>query len=184
MLVFAAPGWAQLWSSLFGGGSEIGIWRRGSLEGQKGRFLNARMVTATLRQGHCHGSSFVALCRKPASNYSSLFQCSYIHAIKRQTFLSSSPPLPSLQSTLRCLSPERFSQTDPSIASYKVSKTDANLIELFQMSWKVKYTLKLFLCVLTLQAAGTKDAWHRVLYLASHPFEDVASHLSPGMQPS
>jgi len=37
------------------------------------------------------------------------------------------------------------------------------------------------LCV---DAAGTKDAWHRVLYLASHPFEDVASHLTPGMQPS
>jgi hypothetical protein len=46
------------------------------------------------------------------------------------------------------------------------------------------YTLKLFLCVLTLQAAGTKDAWLHVLNLASHPFEDVASHLTPGMQPN
>jgi hypothetical protein len=38
-----------------------------------------------------------------------------------------------LQSTLRCLSPRRFSQTDPSIAAYKVSKTDASLIELFHI---------------------------------------------------
>ena len=126
LLLFAAADWAQLWNSLIRGGSQVGIWRRGSLEGQKGRFLNVWMVEARPWQ------QLFALCRRPASNYSSLFQCSYIHTIERQTVFSLPPlpfpPLPALQSTLRCLSPEHFSQADPSIAAYKVSKTDSSLM--------------------------------------------------------